>query len=251
MSGSQNWGVSTTGTVAEISSPSSIVIAGAVSASGGLTLSGSSISNTASMTSSSGDILLKADTMTLSANVSASSGAVTISPLTDSLQIDLGTETSGRLSLVAAELNRLIASVVRIGGVGGTNSGTINITAALDPTGTNTLALRTSGSVVGTSGSISVANLAIEAAEINLPGNNGVTGGLALSASGATLTYSQISGTFTPSTVDLIDPVYGVPSKVVLSQVPTNSTVDKLMAVAFNPPPVVTLQDRYSNTLTT
>ncbi|MSZ17107.1 MAG: hypothetical protein F2615_02465, partial [Actinobacteria bacterium] len=217
---------------------------------GDIEIYGSSISNSGTVTSNSGDVLLIADSMALSANVSASSGAVTISPSTYSLQIDLGTETSGKLSLVAAEINRLLADVVRIG-QDGSNSGNINITAALTPTGTDTLALRTIGSVVGTSGSITIANLAIEAAEINLPGNNGVSGGLALSASGATLTYSQTSGTFTPSTVDLIDPVYGVPSKVVLSQVPTNATVDKFMAVAFNPPPVVTLQDRYSNTLTT
>jgi hypothetical protein len=142
VSGSQNWGVSTTGTVAEISTPSSIVIGGAVSASGGLSLSGSSISNTASITSSSGGVLLKADTMAIGANITASSGAVTISPLTDSLQIDLGTETAGRLSLVDAELDRLVASVVRIGEVDGANSGTINVTAALTPGGTTSLALR-------------------------------------------------------------------------------------------------------------
>jgi len=220
-------------------------------ADGDIEIYGSSISNSGTVTSNSGDVLLKADSMALSANISASSGVVTISPATDNLQIDLGTETSGKLSLVAAEINRFSTNVLRIGAIDGTNSGAISITSALAPTGTDTMALRTSGSVIGTSGSISIANLAIDATEINLPGNNGVTGGLALSASGATLTYNQTSGTFTPSTVDLIDPVYGVPSKVVLSQVPTNSTVDKFMAVAFNPPPVVTLQDRYSNSLTT
>jgi len=222
----------------------------AVTANGNIELFATSISNSAALTATTGSIYLEADTMALSATVSAASGVVTIAPRTDAIQINLGTETAGRLSLVAAELNRLVADVVRIGAVDGTNSGAINITAALTPTGTDTMALRTSGSVVGTSGSIAIANLAIDAAEINLPGNNGVTGGLALSASGATLTYNQTSGTFTPSTVDLIDPVYGVPSKVVLSQVPTNQPVDTFMALAFNPPPIVTLQDRYSNALT-
>jgi hypothetical protein len=217
--------------------------------SGDVQIFGTSISNTGSITSNTGDVLLQADSMALSASVSASSGIVTVTPRTDATQINLGTEVTGRLSLVAAEINRLIADVVRIGAVDGTNSGTINITAALTPTGTDTMALRTSGSVVGTSGSISVANLAIDADEINLPGNNGVTVGLALNASGATLTYNQTSGTFTPSTVDLIEPVYGIPSKVVLSQVPTNQPVDTFMVLAFNPPPIVTLQDRYSNAL--
>jgi uncharacterized repeat protein (TIGR02543 family) len=252
VSGSQNWGVSTTGTVAEISSPSSIVIGGAVSASGGLSLSGSSISTTASITSSSGAVLLKADTMAIGANVTASSGAVTISPATDNLQIDLGTETAGLLSLVDAELDRLLATVLRIGEVGGSNSGTINVTAALTPGGTTSLALRTSGSVIGTVGSsITETNLAIYATAVNLPGNNSITGNLAVNSTGGTINYTQTTGTFTPNTVDSIAPVYGVPSKVVLSDVPTNEAVDKFMAVTFNPPPVATLQDSYDKALTT
>jgi hypothetical protein len=218
-----------------------------------VTASGITLGSTITAGGTSG-VLLKSDEMAINADVSANnaSGAVTISPLTNNLQIDLGTETSGRLSLVDAELDRLIASVVRIGEVGGANSGTINVTAALTPGGTNSLALRTSGSVIGTdAGSITETNLAIHAAVVNLPGNNSITGNLALVATGGTITYNQTSGPFTPNTVDSITPVYGVPSKVVLSDVPTNQAIDKFMAVKFEPPPVATLQDSYNKTLTT
>jgi hypothetical protein len=147
--------------------------------------------------------------MELNSTVSAPLGVVTVTPKTDSLQVDLGTETSGRLSLIDAELNRLSAPTVRIGALNGTNSGTVNITAALAPTGTDTLAIRTSHSVIATSGSsLTVANLAIEASFINLPAENSVTN-LALSSSGATLTYNQISGSFTPTVVDDIEPLDG------------------------------------------
>jgi hypothetical protein len=113
--------------------------------------------------------------------------------------------------------------------------------------------LRTSGTVEATgSGAISETNLAIEASVVNLQGGNNSITNLAINGtgSGSTVNYKTL-GQFTPATVDQITPFFGVVSKVVLSDVPTTSTVDAFMNTAFNPPPVVTLQDKYSNPLTT
>jgi uncharacterized repeat protein (TIGR02543 family) len=154
--------------------------------------------------------------------------------------------------MTSAEVNLVSAGTLRIGALNGTNSGNINVTAALAPTGVQTLALRTSGSVESSgSGSITEVNLAISAAYINLGGNNSITGNLALSSANATLSYNQISGSFTPATVDQIAPEYGVATQIIMSQVPVGTPVDEMMAVAFNPPPVATLKDKFDNELTT
>jgi uncharacterized repeat protein (TIGR02543 family) len=177
---------------------------------------------------------------------------VTLAPRTNNRVIDLGTEVSGRLSLTSTELNNVSAGTLRIGALNGTNTGNINVTAALAPTGVQTLALRTSGSVESSgSGSITEVNLAISASYINLGGNNSVTGNLALSSANTILNYNQISGSFTPATVDQVTPEYGVATQILMSQVPTTSSVDRMMAVAFNPPPLATLQDKFGNELTT
>jgi hypothetical protein len=94
-------------------------------------------------------------------------------------------------------------------------------------------------------------NLAISAAYIDLGGNNSITGNLALSSANATLYYNQISGSFTPATVDQVTADYGVATQILMSQVPTTSPVDRMMAVAFNPPPLATLKDKFGNELTT
>jgi uncharacterized repeat protein (TIGR02543 family) len=199
-------------------------------------------------------ISLTANRLNLGATIgtTSSSGVVTIAPQTNSTVIDLGTEVSDRLSLTSTELNRVSAGTLRIGALNGSNSGTINVTAAIAPTGVQTLALRTSGTVESSgSGSITEVNLAISASVINLGNNNSITGNLALSSSGATLTYNQIAGSFTPATVDQVTPEYGVATQILMSQVPASTPVDEMMNVAFNPPPIATLKDKFGNELTT
>jgi uncharacterized repeat protein (TIGR02543 family) len=146
-------------------------------AGGNIEIYGSSISNTGSITSSTGNVLLKADAMDLASTVSATSGVVTIAPASIAQEIDLGSEAVGKLSLTSTEINRIQAGTLRIGELTGSNTGAINVSAAIAPTGTSTLAIRTDGSVSG-SGSITEVNLAIDAASINLPSGNQISGGL-------------------------------------------------------------------------
>jgi uncharacterized repeat protein (TIGR02543 family) len=192
-------------------------------------------------------VLLKADSVNLGSTVSATSGVVTITPASVAREIDLGSEAVGKLSLTSTEINRIQAGTLRIGELNGSNTGAITVSAAIAPTGTDTLAIRTDGAVSG-SGSITEVNLAIDAASINLPGGNQISGGLALNATA--VTYTQTLSEFTPRTVDSITPIYGVASKVALTDVPTNTPINKFMAVTFTPPPVVTLQDSFSNPIT-
>jgi uncharacterized repeat protein (TIGR02543 family) len=198
------------------------------------------------------DISIRADSLELSVvgGLSAPTGVVSLFPNTNTRPINLGTETANQLSLTSAEINRVTAGTLRIGALNGSNSGNIFVTAAIAPTSVSTLALRTSGSVeTSGGGSITEVNLAISASSINLPGNNSITGNLALNAAVA-LSYNQLTGQFTPATVDQITPEYGVATKITMSQVPAGSPVDAMMAVAFNPPPVATLTDAFDNELT-
>jgi hypothetical protein len=260
-----------------ISGGTSVAPTGALQASGNILISGtgnittssaadiSSTSGSVSITSTGASLTLDrsvsaASAISLTANrislgatigTTSSSGVVTIAPQSVSRVVNLGTEDLDHLSLTSSELNRVSAGTLRIGALNGTNSGNINVTAALAPTGVQTLALRTSGSVESSgSGSITEVNLAISAAYINLGNSNSITGNLALDASTG-ITYNQISGSFTPATVDQVTPEYGVATQIIMSQVPEGTPVDEMMNQAFNPPPIATLKDKFDNELTT
>jgi uncharacterized repeat protein (TIGR02543 family) len=269
--------ISATGGV-ETSAAAATTLTSSLQASGNILVSGSgniTTSSSADITSTSGSVSITSTgaTLTLDRSVSAASaisltanrmalgatigtttasGVVTIAPQSVSRVVNLGTEDFNHLSLTSSELNRVSAGTLRIGALGGNYGGQINVTAAIAPTGVSTLALRTTGNVVASgSGSITEVNLAISATFIDLQGNNSITGNLALSSGHATLNYNQISGSFTPATVDQIAPEYGVATQMLMSQVPTSTAVDRMMAVAFNPPPLATLKDKFGNELTT
>jgi hypothetical protein len=248
--------------VISITGGSTVTLTGALQATGNILISGpgnittssaadiSSTSGSVSITSTGASLTLDrsvsaATAISLTANrlalgatigTTSASGVVTISPQSNSRVINLGTENSDHLSLTSSELNQVSAGTLRIGALNGSNSGNINVTAAIAPSGVSTLALRTTGTVESSgSGSITEVNLAISAAYIDLGGNNSITGNLALSSANATLNYNQISGSFTPATVDQVTADYGVATQILMSQVPTTSPVDRMMAVAFNP----------------
>jgi hypothetical protein len=273
--------LTSSGTVT-ISGGTSVAPTAAIQATGNITLSGSgnittASSSTATVTSNTGavaitstagtisvernvtapsSITLTGDTLNLAANLNttSSTGIVTIAPQTNSRVIDLGSEVSSRLSMTSAEVNRVSAGTLRIGASGGSNTGDINITAALAPTGIPTLALRTGspGSVSSTGvRSITETNLAVQAGgTISLAASNVISGNLALNSSAATLTFNQSSGSFTPGTVDGISPEYGVPSSLTLSRVPTTATENRTLGQDFDPSPVATLRDEFGNSLT-
>jgi uncharacterized repeat protein (TIGR02543 family) len=163
-----------------------VTAAATVTSSGDVTYRAGTFVNSASITSNNGNVLLEADNLTLSTtaniNIAAPSGSVTLSPQTNTRVIDLGTDVVGRLSLTAAELNRISAATLRIGALNGTNTGNIEISAAISPALTPTLALRTGGSVSSsTTRSITETNLGVQAGgTISLAASNVISGNLPL-----------------------------------------------------------------------
>jgi hypothetical protein len=212
--------------------------------------------NSSSITSNNGNVLLQVDNITLTTttdrNIAAPKGSVTITPQTDNRVINLGTDAPGRLSLTSLELNRISATTLRIGALNGTNTGNIDITDAISPALTPTLALRTGGSVSSSATrSITETNLGIQAGgTISLAANNVISGNLALNSPSSTLTFNQTSGSFTPAAVDGISPEYGIPSSLTLSRVPTTATENRILGQDFDPSPVVNLRDEFGNLLT-
>jgi filamentous hemagglutinin family protein len=108
--------------------------------------------NTAGITSSSGTVTLIADAMDLQSTIGGGSGDVFINPYTAGTDIDLGTETAGRLSLTGTELDNISTGGTAIIGTDGTNvnAGVIHITANISPTNFANMALVTGDTGAGT-----------------------------------------------------------------------------------------------------
>jgi|GEM_PF-943247 len=123
---------------------------------------------TATVQSAGGTIIVNTDDIainTTSATINAGAGIVTVRNTSANRQIDLGTNTTGQLSLTDAELDRITAGRVRVGRNDANQSGAITISDAID----NTLSFSTlhliTGSTVddGATGSIVEISLAVEA----------------------------------------------------------------------------------------
>jgi hypothetical protein len=165
----------------------------------------------ASVQTNNGNITLRADAMTISAAVNAGGGMVTLAPATSGRPIDVGTNpSSGNLGLGQSDLSQVTASVLRIGDT--VSAGNINITAAITaPVGWNTLDLRSNGSINELGGSITVTNLALQAAgQVNL--DQTITGNdvavLAGRVGNASAMFQYVdANAFTIGSVDGIDGV--------------------------------------------
>jgi len=159
--------------------------------------------NAGNISSNNGDITLSADDMTITGTVNAGTAIVTLQQAgAAGRPIDLGTNTGGTLGLTDAELDRVTASILRIGRTD--NAGAIGISAPLDTANTSTLSLRTGGAINETgTGTITVTNLNLRgAAGVNLDTNpNSVTGRLAGSTSNQRFVFVN-SGTLTVGTAD-------------------------------------------------
>jgi hypothetical protein len=159
----------------------------------------------------------------------------------------VGTQVDGTLSLVSAEVNRISANTLRL-----ETGGDLNVTANQTLTGrANTLAIRAGGNVSAALAiSVVVANLGIEAGgSITWPGTGHNAAIIALNAGATgTISFGQ-SANYSVAVVDGIDPEFGLGTKFVLSNVDRTNTVDRFMAVTFNPPPAVVIQDKFNNPL--
>jgi hypothetical protein len=142
--------------------------------------------------STGGAITISADDITIDSPIVAMAGTVTLRPVTASRAIDLGTETAGQLSLTDAEVDRITASLLRIGTEA---SGAITISAAISPAIANILSLVTASGIADTgAGALTITNLALTAATVDLDGTNSVTN-LAGTAAGISATSFRFDNT--------------------------------------------------------
>jgi Ca2+-binding RTX toxin-like protein len=111
--------------------------------------SGGSVTLADTGLASSANVTITADKVAFGAPVNAGTATVAILPSKDAININLGTETTGSLSLTDAELDRITASKIEIGSA---KSGAITISAALDQPAIHTLSLIGNTSFAANSG---------------------------------------------------------------------------------------------------
>ncbi len=231
-------------------------VSSAITSTGGTILSNAStFSNTATLTTTGRNISVFADQATIGAALttgSTSGGIVTLSPSSVARNVDLGAaDSASLLGLTDAELDFVTAQTLRVGSSSFANNVNISGAISIASNRVTNLAVRAAGDITTSgSGSLAVTNFGAQAGGvITIGGANGITGSLALNATGATATFNQTTGSYTPNSVDSIQARFGVVNSIALSQVPTVQVQDAFMAVAFNPPPTVTLKDEYGNNL--
>jgi hypothetical protein len=190
------------------------------------------------------DVTVRADRVSLSGSIDAGTGVVTLAPFTAGRNITLGSSDSSALDLDSDELGRITAQTLRL-----TTTGNVNVNGSftLDPAKVSNLAIRAGGDVTGAAGVvITVANLGIDAGgTISFPGNQAAS---VIALAGTAVSYTQTAD-YSVAAVDGIDPEFGYGVRFAIANVPVEGTLDRFMAVAFNPPPTVTIRDRFDNTL--
>jgi hypothetical protein len=198
-----------------------------------------------------GSISMVANTMTLAGSLRTPTGIVTLSPSTAARNIDIveTTRVDGSLSLTATELERISATTLRL-----TNSGLGDITFAtgldLALTGKVTnLAIRAGDAVVGQNVTIAVANLGVDAGgNISFPGTGGNVSVIALNTGTGSIGFGQ-SANYAVAAVDGIIPEFGYGVSFSFTTEDRTNTVNRFMAVTFNPPPVIQIRDKFGNNL--
>jgi len=150
-------------------------------AGGSLSLLANGALTLGNLASANGDINLRANTVAIVGTVNAGNtgagGIVTVRQFTDGTNIDLGTETGGKVSLTNTELNQITARVLRIGS---NTAGTIVVSSAIT-LGANvpTLSLITNdatATAITQTAALSVSNLAVQSVGgVSLTQGNDVT----------------------------------------------------------------------------
>src|SRR5262245_22057059 len=111
---------------------------GMTTAGGAINLSASTSMTLGGLNSGGGLIDITADDLDIQQAINAGTGVTTIRNSANGRAIDVGTNTVGKLGLTSAEINNITAAVLRIGSA---TAGAINVSAAINPIGTNVLAL--------------------------------------------------------------------------------------------------------------
>ncbi|HET6883588.1 MAG TPA: hypothetical protein VFI31_25775, partial [Pirellulales bacterium] len=119
--------------------------------------------NSSGVQSNNGTVTLAATDLQINAAVSSGTARTILANSTAGQQIDVGTNTVGKIGLTQAELNEVTAGVLQIGSP---TAGAINISAAISNAATwNTLALVNNGSISeAAAGSLTLPNLRVSSA---------------------------------------------------------------------------------------
>lgn len=167
----------------------------------GLTTTGL-LTISAALSTQNQDVTLTTDKLALTGSVDAGTAIATVTTATNARGIDLGSTgaSSSTLDISDAELKKLSAGTLRIGS---SSAGAISISAAIAPTGTNILHLR-SGAGISQTGSITVANLAVTAAgTVALAGASNAVTSFAATATNSNVSFRDDTG-FAIGTVDSV-----------------------------------------------
>ena len=174
-----------------------------------LNIAGVAIDGLTGVASSNGVITLRMDNLSFGSTINSGTARTILEPFTAAQPIDLGlvVETAAALALSDAELDLVTASVLQIGRTDQSNTGNINISAAISqPAGWNTLALINGGTITeGGAGSLNpVTNLRVTSTGAVTIGNttNDVTN-LAADVTGVgNAFFYQDANALTVTTVD-------------------------------------------------
>ena len=90
---------------------------------------GASIAVSGGVNSTNGDVTLAATDFQISGTINSGTAVTTLANSTAGRQIDLGTNTPGKIGLTGSELNKVTAGVLRIGSV---TAGAINVSAGIN-----------------------------------------------------------------------------------------------------------------------
>jgi hypothetical protein len=133
-----------------------------VTAQGSATLTGRANIVVAGAVSAGQDTVLTGNAMNITGAIGAGKQKVSLVPFAGNVTTDLGTDSAGNLGLTNAELGKITAGELEIGGQG--YAGAIQVTDGITaPAGWNTLHLATAGAIAETSsGSLNVDSLAAE-----------------------------------------------------------------------------------------
>jgi hypothetical protein len=178
-------GVAATSGSVDVAAASTLTVSEAVSSGGAgssVTLTADELEVNAGITAAGtgSEATLRADEIAIDTGTGSvvANDRVTLAQKTATREIDLGTETAGQLSLTDAELDRVTAAAVQVGGA---DAGSIAVTAGVSPGGTSTLHLISGGAISG-GGTITESSLAMTAQD----GIDVATAGGAVAASNGT-----------------------------------------------------------------
>lgn len=143
------------------------------------------------------DFTLTSDSMSIISTITVG-GIATLEPLSAGALISLGTKTAGSLGITDAELDRINASVIR---VGSTTAGELDVTGAINAANTQTLSLISGGSIIALS-TISQTNLRIDAGTGFTGTTNNLVSKLAVHSNSGSINFFDSANLLTIGTVD-------------------------------------------------